>query len=581
MIAAILLIVAFQGYWLNRLYKEEWQGLQKETNGIFRDVVYNMQVERFKADTLVFSKIISDNNLFIYDAVNAIRNKTARLRKDSVHRKGDGDTDSAMKALPSNARPFIKEENDSEKHIQYRMMLNRKRNLRAPQLPDTTMLRHMAKAGIKLMVQYSGTMKDSTIAVTKGQDYLKGISPDKIKSITIRKDSFSRRIPGGHDEMATLPSEKAFIRMITNGKVLEDTLPIRKLDSTYKKELAKNGILIPLVIKMSKEDSLHKGDTASVALLKTDRAKVGLVNVYFYRAEFNNPASYLVKKISPQIGFSVFLVAFTMAAFIFLYRNLATQRRLTEMKNDFISNITHELKTPIATVNVAIEALRNFGGLQDPEKTKDYLDISALELQRLSLLVDKVLKFSLFENNEVALQKESFDLLQLIETVMSSMKLQFEKQQAVISLVTEGDNFMIDADKLHISSVIYNLLDNALKYSKEHPKIDIKLIRHEEYFELRISDNGVGIPAEYRHKIFEQFFRVPNGDRHNIKGYGLGLSYVNHIVKQHMGFIEVESTVGAGSTFIVRMAFTEKSVIHFDKGRKIFKKRIQLGKNGH
>jgi two-component system phosphate regulon sensor histidine kinase PhoR len=160
------------------------------------------------------------------------------------------------------------------------------------------------------------------------------------------------------------------------------------------------------------------------------------------------------------------------------------------------------------------------------------------------------------------------------------MKLQFDKQHATITLEKQGDNFVIDADKLHITSVIYNLLDNALKYSKEEPSIGIHLIRHDEYFELRISDNGVGIPPEYRQKIFDQFFRIPNGDRHTIKGYGLGLSYVNHIVRQHMGFIEVESEVGVGSTFIVRMAFAEKSVIHFDNGRKIFKKQIHFRKNG-
>ena len=125
------------------------------------------------------------------------------------------------------------------------------------------------------------------------------------------------------------------------------------------------------------------------------------------------------------------------------------------------------------------------------------------------------------------------------------------KQKAVTEFETTGQNFMIDADKLHITSVVYNLLDNALKYSKENPHITIKLIRQAAYFELRVSDKGIGIPEAYRSKIFEQFFRVPSGDRHNTKGYGLGLSYVNHIISKHHGFIEVESELGKGSQFAI------------------------------
>ena len=129
---------------------------------------------------------------------------------------------------------------------------------------------------------------------------------------------------------------------------------------------------------------------------------------------------------------------------------------------------------------------------------------------------------------------------------------------------------------MHLRGVLYNLLDNALKYSKENPQISVKLIRQAEYFELRVSDNGIGIPAAYTSKIFEQFFRVPSGNRHNTKGYGLGLSYVNHIVQRHQGFIEVETELGKGSTFIVKMAFAETDVVHFDKGRKMFKKSIKI-----
>jgi signal transduction histidine kinase len=260
-----------------------------------------------------------------------------------------------------------------------------------------------------------------------------------------------------------------------------------------------------------------------------------------------------MRKIAPQILLSLLLVAFISISFLFLYRNLLAQRRLTLMKNDFISNITHELKTPIATVNVAIEALRNFDALQSPERTKEYLDISASELQRLSLLVDKVLKLSMFENKDIELQKSDFNLKELVEEVMHSMRLQFQKNKASISFKTAGEPFHIHADRLHITSVIYNLLDNALKYGGSKPEIKVELAATPQEFKLRVEDNGIGISPEYANKVFEKFFRVPSGDHHNIKGYGLGLSYAAHVVHQHGGTISVDSQPGKGSAFTIKL----------------------------
>jgi two-component system phosphate regulon sensor histidine kinase PhoR len=236
-----------------------------------------------------------------------------------------------------------------------------------------------------------------------------------------------------------------------------------------------------------------------------------------------------------------------------LYRNLINQRRLAEIKNDFISNITHELKTPIATVNVAIEAMRNFNALQDPARTKEYLDISAIELQRLSLLVDKVLRLSMFEKKEIELKKEWFSLGDLVKEVMASMRLQFEKHKAKVNLQMSGESTGIQADKLHIISVVYNLIDNALKYSNTKPVIDIDIKDESDLVQISFADNGVGIAPEYHNKIFEKFFRVPAQDTHNIKGYGLGLSYVCHIIHQHNGTINLESEPGTGSRFIIRL----------------------------
>lgn len=271
-----------------------------------------------------------------------------------------------------------------------------------------------------------------------------------------------------------------------------------------------------------------------------------------YRLNLNNTTGFLIKRISVPILFSLFLVAITILSFTLLYRNLLRQKRLGEIKNEFISNITHELMTPIATVSVAIEALRSFNAKFDAQRTKEYLDISANELQRLSLLVDKVLKLSMFEKKEIDLRYERLDMKEMVHEVASSLRLQFEKQHAAVHIKEAGDT-KLEGDRLHLVSVIYNLLDNALKYSTEKPKIDIEIMGSSENTTLTISDFGIGIPQEYQNRIFEKFFRVPTGNLHNAKGYGLGLSYVAHVIKRHQGHIRVESAEGRGSRFIIEL----------------------------
>jgi two-component system phosphate regulon sensor histidine kinase PhoR len=201
---------------------------------------------------------------------------------------------------------------------------------------------------------------------------------------------------------------------------------------------------------------------------------------------------------------------------------------------------------------VAIEALRSFNASMDPQRSKEYLDISANELQRLSLLVDKVLKLSMFENKEIDLKYEALNMQALIQEVASSMRLQFEKKNAVVNITAEGDTGF-EGDRLHMVSVIFNLLDNALKYSYDNPTINIASVGTANKISLIITDDGIGIPEEYREKVFEKFFRVPTGNLHNAKGYGLGLSYVAQVVKKHKGTIKVEPVDSGGSKFVIAL----------------------------
>lgn len=345
----------------------------------------------------------------------------------------------------------------------------------------------------------------------------------------------NRAFPGRRDRM---------LQFLFDLDSLQDSVKVRELDSAYQKHLDEQSLEIPY--------SISRVPTRETKNPVFNEVTLGFRNPITYRLDIEGRNSFVLKRIAIPILFSLFLVAFTALSFSLLYRNLLRQNRLSEIKNEFISNITHELKTPIATVSVAIEALRSFNANMDPERTKEYLDISSNELQRLSLLVDKVLKLSMFEKREIELQYEPLDMKSLVDEVTASLRLQFEKHHAEVNTHSSGDT-SLEADRLHLVSVIFNLLDNALKYSNEAPRINVNIIGEEKKVNLVIEDSGIGIPEEYRGRIFEKFFRVPTGNLHNAKGYGLGLSYVSHVINRHNGTINVESIPGDGSKFIISL----------------------------
>jgi two-component system, OmpR family, phosphate regulon sensor histidine kinase PhoR len=341
-------------------------------------------------------------------------------------------------------------------------------------------------------------------------------------------------------------------RVLSSVDSLQDSISVKELSVKYAQLLKQEKI--PVAFSIATEKIVFNKDSLlPPPFEKENEVIIGFNHPVSYRLDISNINPFVLQKMWPQFLLSVVLVGLTALSFVLLLRSLVQQRKLTKIKNDFISNITHELKTPIATVSVAIEALRNFDALHDAERTKEYLAISSNELQRLSFLVDKVLKLSMFEKHQVELKEEAIDLAVLVKEVVSSMKLQFEKYRAQVNVQLQGYQFGITADRLHITSVLFNLLDNALKYSKENPSIHIELKDETGQILLLVTDNGIGIPAEYHKKIFDKFFRVPSGDTHNVKGYGLGLSYVAYVIQRHYGVIEVESQPGIGSRFIIKL----------------------------
>lgn len=262
-----------------------------------------------------------------------------------------------------------------------------------------------------------------------------------------------------------------------------------------------------------------------------------------------NYRSYLLWGMLPQFLFVLILISLSAAAFYITYRSLQSQIRLSLLKDDFISNMSHELKTPIATVKVALEALNNYHAIDNPEMTREYLGMMTAEMDRLELMATRVLNTSLLESGKVYLQKESYDLKQLVTGVLQSMQPRFDKAGARITFEASGKGFTVPVDKLHMQGVLVNLLDNSLKYAIAPARIRIALAENNGKVSLAFTDNGPGIPEEYREKIFEKFFRVPNGNKHNTKGYGLGLSYAAQVMRQHNGSINVNNIASGGCVF--------------------------------
>jgi signal transduction histidine kinase len=289
--------------------------------------------------------------------------------------------------------------------------------------------------------------------------------------------------------------------------------------------------------------------------MTTDPAMSGIMRRQFYVAEFQEYKGFLFLKILPYILFSFFLFGITSLAFWLIFNGLKKQQKLAEQKNEFISNVTHELKTPLTTVGVALEALDDFEVLRNPDKTREYLQISKMELERLNLLVDKVLRLSMFEQNALQMRPEWLDLAATTGQVIQAMSLQANAVGAVIRFDQQPCTLL--GDKVHLTGVVYNLLDNALKYCGNNPEIDVSvrnLVKDDQCFaRLEVRDNGIGIAPEYHAQVFEKFFRVPMGNVHNVKGHGLGLNYVSAVVRQHGGSIYVESQPGMGSAFIVEI----------------------------
>jgi len=231
------------------------------------------------------------------------------------------------------------------------------------------------------------------------------------------------------------------------------------------------------------------------------------------------------------------------------------QKKMSEIKNDFINNMTHEFKTPLATISLAVDALKNEKVMSNPDKMTYFSSIIKEENQRMNRQVETILKAALMEKQEVQLMLRPLHVHQVIKEVTGNFILQLEDKKGKADIELKAENDLIDADEVHLSNLINNLIDNSIKYSKDNvpPEIRIITTSDEKKIYIRLEDNGIGMGRETVKRIFEKFYRAHTGNIHNVKGFGLGLSYVKTMVEAHGGEIKVDSTLGKGSAFNIEL----------------------------
>ncbi|MCF8297802.1 MAG: HAMP domain-containing histidine kinase [Saprospiraceae bacterium] len=274
-------------------------------------------------------------------------------------------------------------------------------------------------------------------------------------------------------------------------------------------------------------------------------------NPNYLMVYFPNEKRYLLLQMGGMLSISVILIFVLIFLFTYTINTIIKQKKLSEMKNDFINNMTHEFKTPIATVSLACEALNDKEIPKSNELYNNYIGIINEENTRLGTLAEKILQTAIIDKGELKLNKELLNINDIITEVVANIKIQVETRNGNIETILSAENIMIRADKLHMTNVIYNLLDNANKYTPENPELIISTENIANGIVISVKDNGVGISKQNQKKIFDKLYRVPRGNIHDVKGFGLGLSYVKAIVEEHHGSISLESELDKGSTFRV------------------------------
>lgn len=398
----------------------------------------------------------------------------------------------------------------------------------------------------------------------KGQNVLKTVGMELAQGNT-RSPYATKPSPGGL-LLDTNPITLGMLRPVTVAQRFSPFEVQEKLNEGFKREGVKNISYEFAIIQEQMTMSIEMS-SAGYNLSKYDSAKD-----LFVGFGIPPPSNGLMEELSPQesliviipnyeklilhssyleMAGSVIFVLFIMFVFLYTVRALLNQKKLSEIKTDFINNMTHEFKTPLATISLAVDALRNEKVMNDREKLGYFSGIIKEENKRMNKHVETILQAALLEKNEFQVKQDEIHVHELIRKTLDNFNLQLQDRNAEVDIKLNAKNDVILGDETHFGNLLNNLVDNAIKYSKERLCLRVTTHSTHKTIMIKIEDNGIGMAREAAKRIFEKFYRAPTGNVHNVKGFGLGMSYVKTVIDAHKGNIKVESAVGKGTSFFI------------------------------
>lgn len=408
----------------------------------------------------------------------------------------------------------------------------------------------------KSMLPVSGEYNDS---LTRANIY----SQERV--FKINKDSTSKGIPNLNLNLEQSLQDGTFTlesaaRWDAGTTPIDKRVSYKMLDSIFKVELKNRGILqadpqlavltkdSAITVVKSKDFDPNKVEfMVPLFLDRNDHVQ------YYLAANFKNRKLAIIAPTVPVISLTFILTMIIITVFSLSIYYMQIQRKSSEIKTDFINNMTHEFKTPIATINIASDALRNEKIYNDPEKVKYYADLIKQENKRMNAHVEMVLRMSKLDRNQMDMNFQEVNLNGVVQKSVEPIRFIVEERNGTIFEEYNAEHSFVKGDPFHLENIVINVLDNARKYSPNTPDIKVKTYNKENNFIIEITDKGMGMSPNVLKKIFEQFYREETGNVHNVKGHGLGLAYVKKIVQLHGGQVWAESTPGKGSTFFIKI----------------------------
>ena len=396
----------------------------------------------------------------------------------------------------------------------------------------------------------------NTIDVSKieGARVFKGFKADSMMAAERKKnkswtiDSLKNEIKGIRNSADSITLNN--FQVLTSKvmvSITNDTLNLKVVDTLLKNELNRKNINIDYNINYKAPENNNRLKDG-VIVIEADSTNIG--DDYFLSVlsestflpkesdlsiDFTNETAVILRRMLGGIGISTILVLAVISCLFYMLKIIRDQKQLAEVKNDLISNITHEFKTPIATIGVALESINNFESIDDKEKTKRYVNMSSTQLNKLTVMVEKLLETATLDSESLNLNKEQIDVVGLLDTLVNRYKT--HNPNKTINSSFKVEELLVKVDIFHFENALNNILDNAMKYGGDIISVD--LLPSKNTFEITISDNGTSLSKANKDQIFEKFYRVPQGNQHDVKGFGIGLFYTKSIVEKHQGHIEL------------------------------------------